>query len=78
MLVEVFVIEGMIFYVVKGWFGVVKVIMLFVGFGMGIIVGVVVCVVCEVVGISNILIKSMGSNNLVILVKVIVVVLRVL
>lgn len=61
-----------IFYEVIGKFGVVKVVMKLVVLGIGVIVGGVVCVVFEFVGIKDILIKCVGIRNLYNVVRVII------
>lgn len=46
-----------IIYIINGVFGGVKVVVCFVVFGIGVIVGGVVCIVLELVGVKNILVK---------------------
>lgn len=68
-MIEVPVVDGSIPHAVKGRFGAAKVILMPAGAGTGVIAGAAVRAVCEAAGITNILTKSMGSNNPVTLVK---------
>jgi len=66
---EISVVEGSIPHSVKGQFGAAKVLLVPAGPGTGIIAGAAVRSVCEASGIKDILTKSFGSNNPVLLVK---------
>jgi small subunit ribosomal protein S5 len=61
--------NGTIPHRVLGHFGAAEVIMLPAGQGTGVIAGAAVRAVCEAAGITNILTKSFGTTNPVLLVK---------
>lgn len=65
--------EGIFYYVVKGCYLGFKVYMQLVVEGIGVIVGGVMCVVFEVVGVYNVFVKVYGFINLINVVCVIVV-----
>ena len=68
-MINVPVQEGTIPHQIKGKFGAAKVTLIPAGPGTGIIAGAAVRSVCEAAGISNILTKTIGTNNPVTLVK---------
>lgn len=71
-LVSVDLNNGILWYIIKDGYGVVCVFMQLVLEGIGVIVGGVMCVVLEVVGVKNVLVKVIGLCNLINLVCVIV------
>lgn len=68
--------NGTIPHRVKGRFGSAEVVLLPAGAGTGVIAGASVRAVCEAAGIHNILTKSLGSTNPVLLVKATIEALR--
>jgi len=68
-MISVPVEEGSIPHVVKGKYGAAKVLLVPAGPGTGVIAGDAVRAICETTGIKDILTKSFGSNNPVLLAK---------
>jgi len=68
-MIQVPVQDGTFPHVVRCRFGAAKVLLLPAGPGTGVIAGDAVRAVCETTGIKDILTKSFGSNNPVLLVK---------
>lgn len=68
-MVSVPIVEGSISHMVQGHAGAAKVLLIPAGAGTGIIAGAAVRAVCEAAGIRDILTKSLGSTNPVLLVK---------
>ena len=68
-MVQVPVVDRTIPHRVKGVYGSAKVLLIPAGPGTGIIAGAAVRAVCESTGITDILTKSLGSTNPVLLVK---------
>ncbi len=62
-MVKISIKEGTLQHPVKGYFGATKVIMLPASEGTGLIAGGAVRSVCEVLGLRNVLSKSIGSRN---------------
>lgn len=68
-MIEAPIVEGSIPHRVQGQFGAARVLLLPAGRGTGVIAGDAVRAVCEAAGYTDILTKSFGSNNPVVLVK---------
>jgi small subunit ribosomal protein S5 len=68
-MISVPLVEGTIPHRVLGHFGSGRVLLIPAGSGTGVIAGDAVRAVCEAVGIKNILTKSFGTSNPVLLVK---------
>jgi small subunit ribosomal protein S5 len=68
-MIEIPVESGTISHPVRGSFGAAKVLLIPAASGTGVIAGDAVRAVCETVGLRDILTKSFGSNNPVLLVK---------
>lgn len=68
-MVNVPLVESSIPHTIKGQYGAAKVLLVPAGPGTGIIAGAAVRAVCEACGVRDILTKSFGSNNPVLLVK---------
>lgn len=62
-MIIVLVENGIIFYEIVGENSISCVLFKFVGFGIGVIVGIVFCLIVEFVGIINMLFKEFGSCN---------------
>lgn len=68
-LIDISIQNGTIPHMVKGRFGAAHVLLVPAGSGTGIIAGAAIRSVCEVAGIRDILTKSLGSPNPVMVVK---------
>ena len=68
-MLEVPIVDGSVPHMAKGRYGAAKVVLIPAGSGTGVIAGDAVRSVCEAVGMKDILTKSFGSNNPVLLVK---------
>lgn len=68
-MVEVPVVAGSVPHAVRGKHGAGRVLLMPAGAGTGIIAGSAVRAVCEAAGVTDILTKSFGSNNPIVLVK---------
>lgn len=68
-MVQVPIVEGTVPHKVRGCYGAAEVVLMPAGSGTGVIAGEAVRSVCEAAGYKDILTKSFGSNNPIVLVK---------
>ncbi|MDA0658233.1 MAG: 30S ribosomal protein S5 [Planctomycetota bacterium] len=68
-MVQVPIVEGTVPHRVWGRYGAAQVLLIPAGSGTGVIAGEAVRLVCEAAGYKDILTKSFGSNNPIVLVK---------
>jgi small subunit ribosomal protein S5 len=68
-MVRVPIEAGTIPHIAKGQYGAARVLLVPAGPGTGVIAGAAVRSVCEAAGLRDILTKSFGSNNPILLVK---------